>query len=425
MMSDIIQILKERGIFENVTSDELQKLAQKESLTVYAGFDPTSESLQAGNFVTIMVLAHFQRCGHKVIALVGGATGMIGDPSGKSAERNLLTEEQVQINLDGIKENLSRFLEFEGEDAPSKLVNNNDWMKQFTYVDFLRDVGKFFRMGTMLGKDSVKSRLDSENGMSYTEFSYQLLQAYDFLRLYDEDGCSIQVGGSDQWGNITAGIDLVHKQRGKEVFGLTFPLVCDSSGKKFGKSEGNAIYLSSAKTSYFDFYQFFIRTQDEDVERFLKIFTFVSLEEISEIMKESEASPEQRIAHKRLANEVTCLVHGEHGLEIAQKASSVLYGGSIENIDAATLLEIFSSVASCELSVDEVKDANVVDLVAASGLCKSKGEARRLVKNGGLYLNNNRVTDMNITVNDSDIIDGKLILLRSGKRNYFLVEIAK
>jgi len=422
-MSDIIQILKERGIFENVTSDELQKVAQKESLTVYAGFDPTSESLQAGNFVTIMVLAHFQRCRHKVIAVVGGATGMIGDPSGKSAERNLLTEEQVQINLEGIKENLSRFLDFEGEDAPAKLVNNNDWMKKFSYVDFLRDVGKFFRMGTMLGKDSVKSRMESDSGMSYTEFSYQLLQAYDFLRLYDDEDCMIQVGGSDQWGNITAGIDLVHKQRGKEVFGLTFPLVCDSSGKKFGKSEGNAIYLSSAKTSYFDFYQFFIRTQDEDVERFLKIFTFVSLEEISEIMKESESAPEQRIGHKRLADEVTRIVHGERGLEIAQKASSVLYGGSIENIDAATLLEIFSSVSSCELPVDEVKDSNVVDLVAASGLCKSKGEARRLVQNGGLYLNNNRVTDIDTIVGEKDIIDGRLIVLRSGKRNYFLVEI--
>ncbi len=424
-MSDIVQILKDRGIFENVTSDELQKLAQKESLTVYAGFDPTSESLQAGNFVTIMVLAHFQRCGHKVIAVAGGATGMIGDPSGKSAERNLLTEEQVQINLEGIKENLSRFLEFDGENAPSKLINNNDWMKQFTYVDFLRDVGKFFRMGTMLGKDSVKSRMDSDSGMSYTEFSYQLIQAYDFLKLYDDENCIIQVGGSDQWGNITAGIDLVHKQRGKEVFGLTFPLVCDSSGKKFGKSEGNAIYLSSAKTSYFDFYQFFIRTQDEDVERFLKIFTFVSLEEISEIMKESESAPEKRIAQKRLAEEVTRIVHGERGLEIAQKASSVLYGGSMENIDAATLLEIFSSVSSCELSLDEVKDANIVDIVAASGLSKSKGEARRLVQNGGLYLNNIRVTDIDTIVLEKDIIDGKLIVLRSGKRNYFLVEIEK
>ena len=419
-MSDIIQILKDRGIFE---SDDLQKIAQKESLTVYAGFDPTSESLQAGNFVTIMVLAHFQRCGHRVIALVGGATGMIGDPSGKSKERNLLTEEQVMINLEGIKENLSRFLDFEREENAALLVNNNDWMKQFTYVDFLRDVGKFFRMGTMLGKDSVKSRLEGESGMSYTEFSYQLLQAYDFLRLYDEEGCSVQFGGSDQWGNITAGIDLVHKQRGKEVFGLTFPLVCDSSGKKFGKSEGNAIYLSSEKTSYFDFYQFFIRTQDEDVERFLKIFTFIPLDEISEIMKESEATPEKRIAQKRLADEVTCIVHGERGLDISQKASSVLYGGSIDDIDAATLLEIFSSVSSCELSVDAVKDANIVDLVAASGLCKSKGEARRLVKNGGLYLNNNRVTDLDLVVKDSDIVDGKLVVLRSGKRNYFLVEI--
>jgi tyrosyl-tRNA synthetase len=355
--------------------------------------------------------------------LVGGATGMIGDPSGKSKERNLLIEEQVMINLEGIKENLSRFLDFEREENAALLMNNNDWMKQFTYVDFLRDVGKYFRMGTMLGKDSVKSRLEGESGMSYTEFSYQLLQAYDFLRLYDEEGCSVQFGGSDQWGNITAGIDLVHKQRGKEVFGLTFPLVCDSSGKKFGKSEGNAIYLSSAKTSYFDFYQFFIRTQDEDVERFLKIFTFIPLDEISEIMKESEAAPEKRIAQTRLADEVTCIVHGERGLEIAQKASLVLYGGSIDDIDAATLLEIFSSVSSCDLSVDAVKGANIVDLVAVSGLCKSKGEARRLVQNGGLYLNNNRVTDLDLVVKDSDIIDGKLVVLRSGKRNYFLVEI--
>jgi len=246
-MENVIDVMESRGILDAVTSDDVKKAVEK-PLTVYAGFDPSSDSLQVGNFVTIMGLCHFQRCGHKVIAVVGGATGMIGDPSGKSSERQLLTAEQVEKNLAGIKENLSRFLDFEHPTAPAKILNNNDWFKDFTFIDFLRDVGKHFRMGSMLSKDSVRSRLESENGMSFTEFSYQLLQSYDFLRLLDDHDCTVQLGGSDQWGNITAGTDLIHKLRDRRAYGVTMPLVCDSSGQKFGKSAGNAIYLDAKKS---------------------------------------------------------------------------------------------------------------------------------------------------------------------------------
>ena len=275
-MENVIEILRERGMLDAVTTPDIEK-AVESPITVYAGFDPSSDSLQVGNFVTIMGLSHFQRCGHRVIAVAGGATGMIGDPSGKSAERQLLTPDQVDQNLNGIQENLSRFLDFEDVKAPAKILNNHSWFKDFTFIDFLRDVGKHFRMGTMLNKDSVRSRLESDVGMSFTEFSYQLLQGYDFLRLLDDEGCTVQLGGSDQWGNITAGTDLIHKLRDQQAFGVTMPLICDSSGQKFGKSAGNAIYLDARKTSYFDFYQFFVRTDDADVIRFLKVFTFLPL----------------------------------------------------------------------------------------------------------------------------------------------------
>ena len=282
-MQDVIDILKARGLLEAVTDPALQQKLCAGPVTLYGGFDPTSSSLQIGNLAAIMVLAHFQRCGHKVIALVGGATGMIGDPSGKSDERSLLSAEEVARNAVGIRENLSRFLDFNHPSAPAMLVNNHDWMKQFTFVDFLRDVGKHFRLGAMLAKESVKARLNSEAGMSFAEFSYQLLQAYDFLHLYDKFGCALQVGGSDQWGNITAGIDLVRKLRGADAYGATFPLVCDSAGRKFGKSEGNDVYLDSAKTSCYDFYQFFFRVEDADVGRLLRVFTFLPLAEIESL----------------------------------------------------------------------------------------------------------------------------------------------
>ncbi len=421
-MADVIDILKERCLLEDVTGPGVEKILES-SRTVYAGFDPTSSSLAIGNFVPIMAMAHFQRCGHKVIAVVGGATGMIGDPSGRTEERVFLSEAEIECNTIGIKRDLGKFLDFDHPTAPAEIVNNNDWMRDITFVEFLRDIGKHFRLGSMLGKESVRSRLNSEAGMSFTEFSYQLLQAYDFLRLYDTRGCELQVGGSDQWGNITAGVDLVRKLRGAEVYGLTFPLVCDSTGQKFGKSEGNAVYLDSNVTSYYDFYQFFVRVMDSDVIRFLKIFTFLPLTEISKLEQEVKNAPENRVAQKKLAEEVTRIVHGEHGLQVALRASAVLFGESMDGLNAGDLMEIFANVDSTELTRHEVDGVPVVDIVAATGLCDSKGAARRLIENKGLYINNRRVESIDAKVSSSDIIDGVVLVLRSGKKNFHLVKI--
>jgi len=422
-VNNVVEILKARGLFEDASAPDVEKKVAT-PVTVYAGFDPTSSSLQVGNFVTIMVLAHFQRCGHKVIGLVGGATGMIGDPSGKSEERNLLTREQVEANLEGIRENLSRFLDFKHPTAPARLVNNMDWIGKFSYVDFLRDVGKHFRMGIMLSKESVKKRLEGDAGMSYTEFSYQLLQAYDFLHLYDTAGCTVQVGGSDQWGNITAGTDLVRKLRGAEAYGITFPLVCDSTGAKFGKSAGNAIYLDHRMTSYYDFYQFFFRVADADVIRFLKIFTFLPLEDIAGLAEQVKKEPEKRAAQTRLAEELTRVVHGEHGLQVARKASSVLFGESMDGMNAEDLLGVFANVPSIDLPQAKVVGQSFVELAASAGLCKSKSEARRLAEKGGLYVNNRRVEGIDIKVGPSDIVDGRVLVLRSGKKTFHLVKVS-
>jgi tyrosyl-tRNA synthetase len=421
-MKNVLDILKERGLLENVTSPDVHKFVES-PVTVYAGFDPSSDSLQAGNFVTIMVLAHFQRCGHKVIALVGGATGMIGDPSGKSSERNLLSDEEVKRNTVGIRENLSRFLDFGHTTAPAIMVNNADWFWDFSFIGFLRDVGKHFRMGVMLGKESVKKRLDSDAGMSYAEFSYQLLQAYDFLKLNEMHGCRLQVGGSDQWGNITAGTDLIRKIRATEAYGAITPLICDSAGQKFGKSEGNAVYLDARKTSCYDFYQFFFRTADADVIKYLKVFTFLPLEEISALEEQVRKAPEARAAQKKLAEEITRTVHGEEGLKIAGRASAVLFGESMEGLHAADLLGIFANVPSKELPRSQVEGAGVLDVAVASGLCASKGEARRLVESGGLNINNRRVEGIQSKVAASDIIDSRLLVLRSGKKTFHLVRV--
>jgi tyrosyl-tRNA synthetase len=421
-MKTVIDTLKERGLFEAVTSAEIEALAATPT-AVYAGFDPTSSSLQVGNFVTIMGLAHFQRAGHKVIALAGGATGLIGDPSGKSSERKLQTREEVEHNLVGVKENLSRFLDFDSKTAPAKIVNNDDWIGRFSFIEFLRDVGKHFRMGTMLGKESVRARLDSEAGMSYCEFSYQLIQAYDFLHLWDTEGCRIQIGGSDQWGNITAGCDLIRRLRGGEAFGFTFPILCDSSGQKFGKTAGNAVYLDHNRTSYYDFYQFFIRTEDADVIRFLKIFTFLPIERIAEIERAMAEAPEKRLAQKTLAEEMTRTVHGAAGLAVAQRASEVLFGGSMEGMRADDLLKIFANVPSKELAADALRDVTVTDVAAMSGLCKSKSDARRLVQDGGFYVNNVRVADMAAKVAGDMLVDGRVMVMRAGKKNFCLVKV--
>ena len=421
-MANAIEVLKERGLFDNVTSPDIFKLVGSPT-AVYAGFDPTSNSLQVGNFVTIMGLAHFQRAGHSVLALAGGATGMIGDPSGKSNERNLLSADEVVRNLEGVKENLSRFLDFDCKTAPAKIVNNNDWMQRFSYIDFLRDVGKHFRMGTMLGKESVRARMESESGMSYCEFSYQLIQAYDFLHLWDTEGCKNQIGGSDEWGNITAGVDLIRKLRGGEAFGMTFPIICDSSGQKFGKTAGNAVYLDPNRTSYYDFYQFFIPTEDADVIRFLKIFTFLPIAQIDEIARETALAPEKRLAQKTLAEEMTRTVHGANGLAIAQRASEVLFGGSMEGMKAGDLITVFANVPSRELPVASVKDAGLLDVAVAAGLCKSKGDARRLVTEGGFYVNNIRIADIATRISGDMLIDGRVMVMRAGKKNYCLVKV--
>ncbi len=422
-MDNVIDVLKSRGLFEDMTSQELYRHVASPTV-VYAGFDPTSSSLQVGNFVTIMGLAHFQRCGHKVVALAGGATGMIGDPSGKESERKLLTPDEVARNLEGVRENLSRFLDFNDSRAPACIVNNNDWMSRFGYIEFLRDIGKHFRMGTMLGKESVRARMESDSGMSYCEFSYQLIQAYDFLHLWDQQGCRVQIGGSDQWGNITAGVELIRRLRGGEAYGMTFPIICDSNGQKFGKSAGNAIYLDHRRTSYYDFYQFFMRIEDVDVIRFLKIFTFLPLEEIAELEQEMSQAPEKRLPQRKLAEEMTRTVHGADGLTAAMRASEVLFGGSMEGLGSGDLLKVFSNVPSAEMPTERILEASVVDIAAACGLCKSKSDARRLVTDGGFYVNNIRVTDVAAKVRGDMLVDGCVMVLRAGKKNFCLVKVS-
>jgi tyrosyl-tRNA synthetase len=420
--ANVIRRLQERGLLEDATSPDVSH-ALDTPITVYAGFDPTSDSLQAGNLAAIMALAHFQRCGHRVIALVGGATGLIGDPSGKSAERALLSVEQIERNALGIRENLARFLDFNHPVAPAEIVNNYDWLGRLGFIEFLREVGKHFRMGAMLGKESVRARLAGDAGMSFAEFSYQLLQAYDFLHLFDTRGCAFQLGGSDQWGNITAGIDLIRKLRNAAAYGVTIPLICDSAGQKFGKSEGNAIYLDRRRTSVYAFYQFFLRSADTDVVRLLKVFTFLPLAEIGELEAQVRQAPEQRAAQRRLAEEVTRAVHGAAGLETAQRASAALFGETMEGLRAEELLEVFRDVPSTELPRSQLEGTLVVDMAAAAGFCKSKSDARRLIASGGLYLNSRRVAGLAAVVRAEDIVDGRIIVLRSGKKTFRLVKV--
>jgi tyrosyl-tRNA synthetase len=336
----------------------------------------------------------------------------------------LLSAEQVEKNLEGIKENLSRFIDFNPASSnPAIMVNNYDWFKDITFIDLLRDVGRYFRMGVMLSKDSVKKRLESDDGMSYTEFCYQILQGYDFLHLYKTYGCTMQIGGSDQWGNITAGTELVRRMLGQEVYGMTFPLVCDSTGKKFGKSEGNAIFLDARKTSVYDFYQFFLRAMDADVVRYLKIFTFLPLERIAELEQAVATAPEKREAQQVLAEELTRAVHGEHGLATARKTTEVLFGGSIEGLPAALLETIFANVPSATLPRESVIGKPLFEVIAQAGMMTSKGEARRLVQQGGLSLNSVKVSGLERVFEESDLIEGRLAVLRSGKKNFFLLKL--
>ncbi len=418
----LIEELKERGLVDSLTDPAIAEALEK-PVTLYCGFDPSAKSLQAGNLVSIMVLKRFQAAGHKVIALVGGATGLIGDPSGKSAERNMLTVEQVAENKKGIRENLSRILDFEGPNAAT-MVDNYDWYSGTSAIEFLRDIAINFRVPQMLAKESVKKRLEaSEGALTFTEFSYQILQGNDFLHLFDNFGCSLEVGGADQWGNITAGTDLVHRMRGRTAYGLTFPLLLDSSGKKFGKSEGNALFMDESMTSVYDWYQYFLRSSDADVIRYLKVFSMRPLEEIAELERQMKANPEARIPQKALAEELTRLVHGEDGLKKALGATETLFGGDVSGKSADELETIFKDVKSAELAKGEIVGKPVFAVAAAAGMFKSNGEARRMAAQGGLSLNGAKVDEKRI-FGEADLIDGRVVLLKQGKKNNFLLKVA-
>ena len=419
----LLEELKARGLVEALTDPEIGKALEAGPMTVYCGFDPSARSLQAGNLVSMVVLKRFQQAGHKVIALVGGATGLIGDPSGKSAERNMLTVEQVAENKAGIRENLSRVLDFDGPN-PAILVDNYDWYKGTSAIEFLRDIAINFRVPQMLAKESVKKRLEaSEGALTFTEFSYQILQGNDFLHLWDNYGCRMEVGGADQWGNITAGTDLVHRMRGKTAYGLTFPLLLDASGRKFGKSEGNALFMDASMTPVYDWYQYFLRAADADVIRYLKVFSLKSLDEIAALEEQMKANPEARIPQKALAEELTRRVHGEAGLQTALGATQTLFGGSVEGKSAVELETIFKDVKSATLAKAECLGKPVFMVAAQAGMFKSNGEARRMAQQGGLSLNGAKADDKRAFA-DGDFIDGRVAVLRSGKKNHFLLKVS-
>jgi len=424
MSNTIFEELSWRGLIYDATPG-FEDWTASGSRTAYIGFDPTASSLHVGSLLPIMGLARMQRFGHRPIALVGGGTGLIGDPSGKSAERQMLTADAVEENLEGIKRQLEPFLDFGSGSNRAVMVNNLDWLGTMGLVDFLRDVGKHFTVNYMLAKESVKRRVQSEEGISYTEFTYMMLQAYDFLELNSLYDCDIQMGGSDQWGNIMAGIDLVRKVRGSKVHGLVFPLVTNASGTKFGKTESGTVWLDPERTSPYRFYQFWLNTDDRDVVPYLKYFTWLSEDDISGLAVAHEAHPGRREAHRTLAREVTALVHGESERDQAETAASVLFGGALDQVRVKDLRDIFDDVPSTSLPNDVFSGdgLGILELCEHTGLTASRGEARRLVRAGGLFVNNERIGDEQATVGASHLIEGKLLVLRKGKKSYHLVQI--
>lgn len=416
--------LQWRGMVHEATPD-LQKILAEEKLTAYIGFDPSAASLHVGSLLPVMGLARLQRFGHSPIAIAGGGTGLIGDPSGKTKERQLLTSEQVEENLAGIKEQLSRFLDFDAATNPARIINNADWLSPITMMEFLRDVGKHFTVNNLLAKEAIKRRLETEEGISFTEFSYPLLQAYDYLVLHDRHGCNLQLGGSDQWGNIIAGIDLIRRLRSARAHGLVFPLVTTAAGVKFGKTEAGAVWLDANLTSPYRFYQFWLNTDDRDAITYLKFFTWLSQEEISELEESVHAEPEKRKAQKELARHVTALVHGETALEKALRASEVLFGKEISGLSVQEILDIFADVPSTELERSKLDGLTLGDALVISGLAPSKGEAKRLAQGGGVCVNNRRVSDAREAITASDLIDGQLLVLRKGSKHYHLIKVVE
>lgn len=421
---NLYEELQWRGMLYDATEGVQEALA-KSHITGYIGFDPTAASLHVGSLLPIMGLVRLQRYGHTPIALAGGGTGMIGDPSGKTTERQLLSREQLAENVAGIRGQLAHFLDFESKTNPALLLNNADWLTTINMVDFLRDTGKHFTVNYMLAKESVKQRYERGDGISFTEFSYMLLQAYDFLMLYDRHNCTLQMGGSDQWGNIVAGTELIRKLRGAKGYGMVFPLVTTSAGVKFGKTEAGAVWLDPNLTSPFRFYQFWFNTDDRDVVKYLKFFTLLDQAEITELAASVEAAPEKRAAQRRLGEEVTRLVHGESQLQRALLATRVLFGGEMTGLNANDALDIFADVPSHELSKTAFEGTGLplIEAVIACGLAPSKGAARRLVESGGIYVNNRRATDTQATLDLSMLIDGQCLVLRKGAKDYRLARI--
>jgi tyrosyl-tRNA synthetase len=422
---NIFEDLKWRGLLADCTDAEvLQRKLASEAITVYCGFDPTAESLHVGNLVPLLALRRFQQYGHRPIPLAGGATGLIGDPSGKTAERPLLTRELLDRNIAGVKEQLRRLLDFDTTTNPARLLDNHDWTTDVTLLEFLRDIGKHFSVNMMVAKESVRARMeDREVGISYTEFSYMLLQAFDFYVLCRDHNCELQIGGSDQWGNITAGIDLCRRKLGRHVFGLTLPLITNADGSKFGKTVAGAVWLDPKKTSIYRFYQFWVRTDDRDVIRYLKFFTFLSADEIAALEAKHRENPGARAAHGALARAVTDLVHGPAATAEAMRASEILFGGGLEGVSETTFNEIVGEVPTkeCARAGLEGQGMPLVELLVSSGLSASKGQARKDIEGGGVYVNNVREPNVARCIVVGDLLFGKHLLLRKGKRNYTVV----
>lgn len=421
----LLDDLRWRNLVHQTTDDEnLGTWLEEKPRVVYAGFDPTADSLHVGSLLPLLLLRRFQKAGHKPIALVGGATGMIGDPSGKSAERNLLSPDVLEANVAGLREQMQRFLDFDAGSQGAELVNNLHWIGRFSYIEFLRDVGKNFPVNVMLAKDSVKGRLGREDtGISYTEFSYMLLQAYDFVHLNREFGCELQIGGSDQWGNITAGIDLGRRMHSVQLRGMTAPLLLKSDGTKMGKTESGAIWLSADRTSPYQFYQYWINAADDDVGNCLRVLTELSHDEIEALDASRESDPGKKESQRRLAEELTKLVHGADGVAAAVRATEIFFGAEISDLSDAELGAIFADVPSCEMPrADLAAGMALIDLLAATPLAKSKGEARRTIQQGGAYVNNRRVEDVAAQVTEADLASETVMVLRSGRKKYALVK---
>ena len=418
---NIFEELKERGlVFQTTDEEALVKALTEGQVSYYTGYDPTADSLHLGHLVAILTSRRLQLAGHKPYALVGGATGLIGDPSFKDAERSLQTKETVDGWVTKIQNQLSRFLDFENGDNKAVMVNNYDWFGNVSFIDFLRDVGKYFTVNAMMSKESVKKRI--ETGISYTEFAYQIMQGYDFYELNDKYNVTLQIGGSDQWGNMTAGIELLRRKADKTGHVMTVPLITDSTGKKFGKSEGNAVWLDAEKTSPYEMYQFWLNVMDDDAVRFLKIFTFLSLEEIAEIEEEFNAARHERLAQKILAREVVTLVHGEAAYKQALKITEQLFAGNIKSLSAKELKQGLNNVPNYAVQADN--NRNIVEILVAAKISPSKRQAREDVQNGAIYINGERIQDLDYTLSDDDKIDNELTVIRRGKKKYFVLDFS-